>query len=559
MTAPAPAALQPASRIRAANRAGKAADPEAEIRNEREAAQSAQIQQIVALIQSHMSRIARSEARARRKYRIAVLARARKSLAPIAQALREASIPFRAVDLEKLERPPRSSRCLEPGPRPAQSSRPRRLAGRSARSVVRPLRSKTFTASPAPTIRSCSPARPGSARRAPPAPQRSGPRAAQRVLTRSAPRPHCAPPSQPHRIGNLAPASLAAPGRRRLRRRHRARQSRPAVELPGRLPAGEQDLLGPALDAALDKLTALPDPAAGSDCGVQLMTIHKSKGLEFEVVIVPDLQAGTTRKPKMLSWLERGLEQPDDSGRDHRVPDRAVPAQGRRSRRQPRSGSIASIASANRRRTGAFSTSPPPAPAKSCTSSPARLQGRGRRQPQPSDPANSLLATAWPALEEEVRARFDDWKTAREKSLAGEDQVIESIAASESNLLVMPTPAKPTLLRRLRRSANYVPAQSKCSSPISLRKGWEQNSRIVGLSVIGTLHPRHEGGKLSRAFGTAVHSLLEELARLRATHEWEAARAALSASNPASPPKCAPQAWIRRRPPASPPRRWSPH
>jgi len=48
-----------------------------------------------------------------------------------------------------------------------------------------------------------------------------------------------------------------------------------------RLPAGEQDLLGPALDAALDKLTALPDPAANTDFGVQLMTIHRSKGLEF--------------------------------------------------------------------------------------------------------------------------------------------------------------------------------------------------------------------------------------------------------------------------------------
>ena len=58
-----------------------------------------------------------------------------------------------------------------------------------------------------------------------------------------------------------------------------------------RLPGGEEDLLGPGLDAALDKLTALPDPGASSDCGVQLMTIHKSKGLEFEVVIVPELQA----------------------------------------------------------------------------------------------------------------------------------------------------------------------------------------------------------------------------------------------------------------------------
>ena len=82
-----------------------------------------------------------------------------------------------------------------------------------------------------------------------------------------------------------------------------------------RLPGGEPDLLGPGLDAALDKLTALPDPGASSDCGVQLMTIHKSKGLEFEVVIVPEMQAAVGRgRRRMLSWLERGLAEPDDSG-----------------------------------------------------------------------------------------------------------------------------------------------------------------------------------------------------------------------------------------------------
>ncbi len=74
------------------------------------------------------------------------------------------------------------------------------------------------------------------------------------------------------------------------------------------LPQGEPDLLGPALDAALGDLKALPDPAAEIDCGVQLMTIHEAKGLEFEVVIVPDLQAGAgNNKPELLSWLERGL------------------------------------------------------------------------------------------------------------------------------------------------------------------------------------------------------------------------------------------------------------
>ncbi len=74
------------------------------------------------------------------------------------------------------------------------------------------------------------------------------------------------------------------------------------------LPDGEPDLLGSALESALKKLTALPDPHAESDCGVQLMTIHKSKGLEFEVVIVPDLQGKPAMThQKMLSWMERGI------------------------------------------------------------------------------------------------------------------------------------------------------------------------------------------------------------------------------------------------------------
>ena len=90
------------------------------------------------------------------------------------------------------------------------------------------------------------------------------------------------------------------------------------------LPEGEPDLLGPALDAALDQLKALPDPEADNDCGVQLMTIHKAKGLEFEVVIVPDLQAGAgSGKPELLSWLERGLPP------EHEADRRTKPAKSR--------------------------------------------------------------------------------------------------------------------------------------------------------------------------------------------------------------------------------------
>ena len=79
------------------------------------------------------------------------------------------------------------------------------------------------------------------------------------------------------------------------------------------LPEADADLVGPALNAALKNLTALPNPEANEHSGIQSMTIHKSKGLEFEVVIVPDLQLEDRKtQPAMLSWLERGIP-PDSS------------------------------------------------------------------------------------------------------------------------------------------------------------------------------------------------------------------------------------------------------
>ncbi len=52
--------------------------------------------------------------------------------------------------------------------------------------------------------------------------------------------------------------------------------------------------LGPeaaGLEERIAELCAQPDPRANERCGVQLMTIHKAKGLGFDVVIVPGLEA----------------------------------------------------------------------------------------------------------------------------------------------------------------------------------------------------------------------------------------------------------------------------
>ena len=59
-----------------------------------------------------------------------------------------------------------------------------------------------------------------------------------------------------------------------------------------------------ALAARLDRLFALPDVAAGED-DLQIMTIHKAKGLEFDTVIVPGLDKGPgLGEPPLFLWKE---------------------------------------------------------------------------------------------------------------------------------------------------------------------------------------------------------------------------------------------------------------
>jgi ATP-dependent exoDNAse (exonuclease V) beta subunit len=59
-----------------------------------------------------------------------------------------------------------------------------------------------------------------------------------------------------------------------------------------------------ALAATLERLFALPDVAAGDD-DLQVMTIHKAKGLEFDTVIVPGLDKGPGwGEPPLFLWKE---------------------------------------------------------------------------------------------------------------------------------------------------------------------------------------------------------------------------------------------------------------
>lgn len=476
----------------------------------REEARNEQLQEMVALIRSYEERV--EEARRHgegKRFRVAVLARAKKALLPIAAALREAGVRFRAVDLENLAERQEvldalalARATLHPMDRvawlgvlrapwcglsltdlhiiastddAAQLERPMRVLLRERASLL----------------------------------SDEGQAAARRVL-------HAMDAAQSQRtlqptwtLGTfLEHVWVSVGGADCVNAEERAN-----VDLLwsclDELPGGEAALPGAALDAALRQLNAMPDPEASADAGVQLMSIHKSKGLEFEVVIVPELQSkSASGSRRMLSWLERGLAEEDESGAitefliapmqpkgdEAGSTKRWVDAAYRERERQEMRRILYVAATRAREELHWF----------------ARPTYKTDKDGNVElvEPANSLLATAWPALEEETRARFDAWKAAR-SVCATHEGTLETLAASGENVVVLPVKvmdeAKPTRLRRL--PAEYAGA---------MREAQERREKSVTQA-----YARHEGGLASRALGTAVHACLEAYARLRTGHEIE--------------------------------------
>jgi len=501
---------------------GSASNPDAVREREaaaqlRESALNLQTQSMISLVRSHVGRMDQARARGD-KYRIAILGRTRSALAPIAQALRDASIPFRAVDLEPLSERPEVFDVL---------SLARALFnGEDRVAWLGVLRAPWCGLSLDDLHAMTSGDDPNLLRT--PIPEllkqrthllsSNGRRAVGRVI---------AAVTINHSLRHVSPDASVGTWLKQVWEQLGGAACVNATALTNldllwkcldALPGGETDLLGNTLSMALQKLTAQPDPAATSDCGVQLMTIHKSKGLEFEVVIVPELHATTRRTSgRMLTWLERGLAGPCDS--DEVTEFLIAPVQPKGSDRGATKGwvdrvyrerelqeirRILYVAATRAREELHFFMRP------------AYRKSKDRELILP-EPGESLLSAAWPALEDEVRARFDEWRTRQAKP-----ETVSLAAASESNLIEMPSPSdsegKPALIHRL--PSDYEPPPT----------GNGNESRQVASVVDGALYRRHEGGVASRALGSAVHAFFEELADLRTSLDWESARAALPAS-----------------------------
>ncbi|HKD60707.1 MAG TPA: UvrD-helicase domain-containing protein [Terracidiphilus sp.] len=487
---------------------GNVADPDS-----RAQAGAAQTDEIVSLIRSHLPRIGAARV-AGAKYRIAVLGRARTALTAIAEALRDAAIPFRAVELEALKERPEILDAVALAR--ALFNREDRIAwlgvlrapwcGLSLAELHAIAGTDDATGPPVPVpqaLRERLGLLPEDSRRR-----------VQRVLNAFSSMDHLRATISTATIGTILQQLWRMLGGD-LCVDDTARANLDLFwSLLEKLPEGEQDLVGPALDAALEDLCALPDAETSSDYGVQLMTIHKSKGLEFEVVIVPDLQARSGQPGSdLLSWLERGIAEPDESGElteflvaplqyKGSEPGKAKSwvDRARRERETQEARRILYVAATRAREELHLFAQP-------------LYKTEQDRSLVLVEPSNSLLATAWPAFAEEIQTRFDQWRQV--------ETIIPAIAAAEDNIIVMPSPAKPTILRRL-------PPEYELASAIEPDRNAES---ITGLGD-GDPYRRHPGGLQSRALGNAVHRLLEELARLRTTLDWGEARRGLEAFHP---------------------------
>jgi len=506
---------------------GNSADPDSmrkkkETTLQRESIREAQIEEIVSLIRHNLPRV-QSARIAGGKWRIAVLGRARTALAPIALALREAGIPFRAVELEGLsdraeilDAVALTRAVFNPEDRVAwlgvlrapwcglSLAELHTIAGtdedaRSVAPIPQLLEERLDLISP------------------------EARKAAERVLSACASIPQLRLKFPTASAGTLIQQIWCALGGNACVDDVGRANLDLYWKLLDKLPNGEQDLVGPSLDAALADFCAMPDPAGSGEYGVQLMTIHKSKGLEFEVVIVPELQAqGGRGSVELLSWLERGLSEPDEDGSltefliapvqykgaDPGAAKRWV-ERARRDRETQEMRRILYVAATRAREELHLFAQPA-----------YKVEANGTNRLL--EPANSLLATAWPALEDDIRTRFDTWNSAPQPATSVTPELIlESIAAGHDNLLFMPSPAKPTMIRRL--PPDFEPAGK--TVPAAKTAG------IIGLSETES-YVRHEGGLLSRALGNAVHKFLEQMSTLRLTLDWDSVRASLSEIRP---------------------------
>jgi ATP-dependent helicase/nuclease subunit A len=310
------------------------------------------------------------------------------------------------------------------------------------------------------------------------------------------------------------------------------------------LPPDGISLRDEGFEHSLDRLFARPDPLASERYGVQLMTIHKSKGLGFDAVIVPALERSVARDSSpLLCWMAR--KRPGSARQELLLAPIGRKGQGRSPlyswvERQKQQGTreeqkrlLYVACSRARSELHLFGT--------------ARVRHAHNTATGASLSAGdstSLLATAWPGLRQSFEASWREEITMADAAGGHADN-----AGAASNLLQMPIPhSESSILPRIAAStmqgeAELFPqlSQQHAPRPQQLRRlpvDWQWTPPSAPLVWQGRGSPgirqaevdrqppllldhsfHRRGGSLeSRARGTTLHALLERAAELLAAH-----------------------------------------
>ncbi|QNI33587.1 UvrD-helicase domain-containing protein [Alloacidobacterium dinghuense] len=254
------------------------------------------------------------------------------------------------------------------------------------------------------------------------------------------------------------------------------------------------ECLSEGFDHKLSRLFSQPDPRASERFGVQLMTIHKAKGLGFDVVLAPGLDRSTGRdRQQLICMLERvSIDNPDvdellvapigSKGEDTHPLYQWVRKQRQMREDEERKRVFYVACTRARRELHLFGT--------------AVIGLKGSLEPGWPD---SLLATAWPALQTE----FESVYQAQSKQI-----VIPFPSAPQPGVVdiaAVAAPAHPPLVLRRLPSDLVIPAA---------RANVTVASTLSGIADDREPFERPEGSRQQRVIGSVIHALLERLSRL---------------------------------------------
>ncbi len=469
-------------------------------KSRRDDVQRRETEEILRIIRRHQPRM--YEARDQgSEFTVAILARAKNHLVPLAAALRDAGIPFHAVDLEDLgerqevlDLQSLTQALLHPMDRTAWLAM---LRAPWCGLALRDLHLLCGTD-----------ARPSDA---------------DAVAAQIRERLHLLDPDAKERVSRVVAIVEAALGNRHrqssfsswIERTWNSLNGPACVDAAGYENAQAYfrmleevsldgiDATGEAMQERLIRLYAKSDPSVSDRSGVQLMTMHKAKGLGFNVVVLPGLNKLVGRDAfSLIRYVERSagpktelLVAPiGNKGEDPSSTYVWVGRQKQNREAEERKRLFYVACTRAREELHLFAT---------VAVTDKRIAPK----------SGSLLDTAWPSLMSYFDAEYAKLNTSRQSAGLVE---FPSALSGEASAGVLDTLAAASSKARLHRlQSGWMPA------PVAPNLVWASQRSEAAASVEDELQRPH-GSHSSRVLGTTVHALFERAARLVAKGRSEA-------------------------------------